>query len=197
MKCARPGCTNELIGEQLRRDGQRYCSRECVGIDSRSDRAERAALLGVHVTTHCEAERERRLVAIGGTERIYARRRCANCEQARNLRGACKLCTVCMASGLRWCGRKKHVVTVADHVQHLGVCKACRIAYDAATKAARTPQPPTGYIRLEVVARRIGYSMSTLNRHIGLGWMAEHLWRRGPRSPWWIEDRATYPKWSE
>jgi hypothetical protein len=196
MKCARPGCTHELTSIQIERKN-RYCCRKCVALNRQTDRIERAKVLGIHVSTHRRADRAKRLVKIGDTERIYSSRRCANCAQARNIERSNRLCTVCLAAGYRWCGYHRHVVTTEGYNNRRRMCRPCRQEYDNARGRRLRGGPPDGYISLKVAAKRIGYGPWAVQSAIQRGWMAGYVWRRGPRCNWYIEDRASYPTWGE
>jgi hypothetical protein len=158
----------------------------------KTTRTERAAFLGIHRVTHRIAEREGRLALIGDTERVYARRRCAWCEQARNIRGSGKLCDVCFADGYRWCVVKHHVVPVADYQESHSACGVCQRHEN---KRYCGTLPPDGYIKLSIVAARLHFHTETLIKAIKRGWMAGHVWQRVAGGTWYIEDRERYELW--
>jgi hypothetical protein len=158
--------------------------------------ADIAAALGVHPSTVREARRENRLRIVRGEPVIVARRPCANpaCQWRYAITKAHKLCAQCLADGWNWCCIGKHVTQDA-YLPDKVACVVCQRAYDRSYNLRRQGKsdPPVSYIRLSDLAARLHYSRDHLRGCIQNGWMAGHVWTRGPRSVIYIVDWEVYP----
>jgi hypothetical protein len=180
----------------------RYCSRRCHFAWKHAHSA--LALSQTYEVSYSRLLRARREGRTRQTDdelKIFSARRCAHCERATNIRSNNRLCDVCLDSGLRWCcgasvvNRLPHTTPVADYLIARRSCRVCKRESDC--YYARAEQPPAGYVRLSAVVHRIGYDIHTVSKRIRQGWMAGFVWQRTPGSPWYIEDRQTYPMWGE
>lgn len=125
---------------------------------------------------------------------------CQRCQGDGERHPCHALCRTCRAQGWRWCSADQHVVSVAEQISGESRCYACRSRHRADPVHARLidmTQPPPGFIRLTVVAARMGYDRRTLQKHIAAGWMAGAIWQERRAGGMWLPDLPTYPAWPD
>ncbi len=126
---------------------------------------------------------------------VGQRKRCLRCHQ-RGVMNANKLCEACKAAGWRWCSHGHHVVTARALKSVRHGCHACVNAkrteiYRMRKRLKREPVPD-GYVLINEAARLIFLSPTCIRVRIYRGHVK--AWRRGPRSPWYIDPRSIDPR---